>query len=562
MEKFFAEYTKWKTMDLPEDLRAELDEIEGKPDEIWDRFCKDIEFGTSGLRGKMGAGTNRINSVVLRKASLGVAKYLTERYERPGLAISFDTRINSREYAAIVSEVFAENGVDAFIFAAPTPVPVLSFAVRFLRLNGGIMITASHNTKEYNGYKVYDHFGNQIDNSKARILETYIKKEDPFAESSRVGEKGRVTVLKENVKEAYLEAIKRNTLFWDKPERCREALGKLSVCYTPLNGAGLEYVTEALDTLGTGSVKIVESQKAPDGNFPTCASPNPENDGAFYEALKMCADNQCDVILATDPDSDRMGAAVLTEGGYCKLTGNQVGELMFDYILRCLSDGRGERKLREGMVAFKSFVSSPLVEKMGRAYGVQVRNVFTGFKNIVFEIEKLKEAGREDDFIFGFEESLGYLYGDDYTRDKDGVMACQMLCLMAAQQKSKGSNLLRRLEEIYEEFGYTESITTAIVYKKEKDRERMSAIMTSLFEGQLRKEPEWKPLIKKEFCFRQQNMYMADLQGGNRLIIRPSGTELKLKIYIFAGGSTRDEAIDTASELCGLARRTLEEKNE
>lgn len=562
MEKCFIEYTKWNAVPLPQDLKAELDEIDGNYDEIWDRFCKDIAFGTSGLRGKMGAGTNRINSVVIRKASMGVAKYLTERYEKPGLVIGFDTRINSREYAASAAEVFAEKGVDAFIFSHPVPVPLLSFAVRFLGLNGGIMITASHNTKEYNGYKVYDHVGNQIDNSKAEIIEDYIKRQDPFEKTTFRGEgSGRVSVLAEEAELAYLEAINRNTLFWDNSEKCKEALGDLSVCYTPLNGTGLKYVTETLDTLGVGTVQVVESQKEPDGSFPTCPSPNPENDAAFSEALKICKDNRYDVILATDPDSDRMGAAVLTDDGYCKLSGNQVGELMFDYILRCLSAGEGGRKLRKGMVAFKSFVSSPLAEKIGQAYGVQVKNVFTGFKNIVYEVEKLKETGHEDDFVFGFEESLGYLYGN-YTRDKDGVMACRMMCLMAGEQKAKGSDLCRRLEEIYEEYGYIESITTEIYYRQEKDKEKMTRTMTFLFSGELKKRPEWEKTIKKEFCYRRQNMYMADLAGGNRLIVRPSGTELKLKIYIFAGGKTRDEAVDTASKLCSLARKTLEDRNE
>ena len=547
-------------MMLPEDLAEELGAIEGDRDEIYDRFCKDIVFGTSGLRGKMGAGTNRINSVVLKKATMGVARYLTERYEKPGLVIGFDTRINSKEYAASVAQVLADNGVDAFIFGKATPVPVVSFAVRHLKLNGGIVITASHNTREYNGYKVYDHFGNQIDNHKARLVEEYIRNEDPFSQCEPPGG-GRVTVLDGSVKESYLAAVRGNLLFWDSPEKCKEALSQLKVCYTPLNGSGLGYVTRVLDGIGVGTVDVVAAQKEPDGSFPTCPSPNPENDAAFAEALRMCAERgrEYDVILATDPDSDRMGAAVLSEEGYCRLSGNQVGELMFDYILRCRSRGCDGGLLPQGTTALKSFVSSPLTEEMGRAYGVNVKNVFTGFKNIALEMERLKAAGRDGDFLFGFEESLGYLYGD-YTRDKDGIMACQMFCLMAAEQKARGKSLTDRLEEIYRQYGYIESITTALLYKQEKDRARMAAIVKSLFDGRLKDCAELAKDIKKEFCYRQQNMYCADLEGGHRIIIRPSGTELKLKIYIFAKGSTRDEAIDRAAALCAMVRETLEKE--
>lgn len=547
-------------MALPDDLAEELADIEDDPDEIYDRFCRDIVFGTSGLRGKMGVGTNRINSVVLKKATMGVAGYLTERYENPALVIGFDTRLNSKEYAASVAQVLADNGVNAYIFGEATPVPVVSFAVRHLELSGGIVITASHNTREYNGYKVYDHFGNQIDNAKARLVEEYIRKEDPFSEEEPQG-CGRVVTLDGSVKEAYLEAVQSNILLWNEEDQCSKALSELRVCYTPLNGSGLGYVTRVLEGLGLGTVDVVAAQKEPDGRFPTCPSPNPENDAAFAEALKMCKKRggEYDVILATDPDSDRMGAVVLTEEGYRRLSGNQVGELMFDYILRCRSRCRDKGELPHGTTAFKSFVSSPLTEEMGRAYGVKVKNVFTGFKNIALEMEKLKSAGRADDFLFGFEESLGYLYGD-YTRDKDGIMACQMLCLMAAEQKAQGKSLTDRLEEIYRQYGYTEAITTAIHYKHEKDRGRMAAIVKSLFDGRLRDCEMPGNEIKKEFCYRQQSMYCADLKGGHRIIIRPSGTELKLKIYIFAKGDTGDKAIDKAAELCAMVRETLEKE--
>lgn len=560
MERAFKEYTRWQGENIPEDLAAELAQMAGDADEIYDRFCRDMAFGTSGLRGKMGAGTNRINSVVLRKATLGIARYLTERYEAPAVVIGYDTRINSREYAQSVAEVFAARGVTACIFGEPTPVPVVSFAVRHLGINGGIMLTASHNTKEYNGYKVYDHFGNQIDELKASLLESYINEEDSFCWAP-AEKQGEVITLDGSVKAAYLEALKKHTLWWDEPEVCRRALAELEVCYTPLNGSGFSYVMDTLGNLGVRKTSVVSSQQAADGNFPTCPSPNPENDQAYDEAFRQCeAAGSCpDIIIATDPDSDRLGLVVQMNDGYVHLSGNQVGELMFDYVCRCHSAGVCGRNLEGNKVAFKSFVSSPLAEEIGRAYGVEVRNVFTGFKNIAREIEQMKAAGREDDFLFAFEESLGYLYGD-YARDKDGVAAAQMVCLMAAEQKAAGSSLGQRLEEIYSRYGYTESITSSIVYKQEKDRGKMAAMIEELFCGKLKRSQRQDAAVLKEFCYRHQKMYCADLAGGHRVIVRPSGTELKLKIYIFAKGQSRDEAIDMAAELCSWARNVLEDK--
>ena len=317
----------------------------------------------------------------------------------------------------------------------------------------------------------------------------------------------------------------------------------------------------ALANLGASDIQVVASQQAPDGNFPTCPSPNPENDHVYEEAFKVCEahDHKFDIIIATDPDSDRLGLVVRTEDGYDHLSGNQVGELMLDYVCRCHSAGICGRDLSGRKVAFKSFVSSPLAEEIGRAYGVEVRNVFTGFKNIAREIEQMKASGREKDFLFGFEESLGYLYGD-YTRDKDGIMAAQMVCLMAAEQKAAGSDLASRLEAIYGRYGYTESIATSIVYRQEKDREKMVCTMGGLFRGRLKKLQREDTPVRKELCYRQQNMYCADLAGGHRVIVRPSGTELKLKIYIFAKGQSRDQAIDMAAELCSWARNILEDK--
>ena len=570
MEKAWKEYTRWTAQKLPEDLATELEEIRGNENEIYDRFCKDIAFGTSGMREKMGAGSNRINSVTLRKASIGIGKYLREVHEHPALVIAYDTRINSREYAAGVAEVFAKEGIEVFLFDEPTPVPVLSFAVREMGLCCGIMITASHNPKEYNGYKVYDRFGNQIDEKNAAIAEEYIKKVNPFADSSAevtVEELEKVKSVPKDIKERYLQALEDNTPFPRELEAVKESLSRLRICYTPLNGSGRPYVLETLRRLGMKEKNIleVESQKMPDGNFTTCASPNPEYEEAFGEALKVCEANadageKPQLILATDPDSDRLGVMCLNEeGAYVRLSGNQVGELLFDYICRCRfgeAAAAEEQKEQTAWVAFKSFVSSPLTEEIGKTYGVKVKNVFTGFKNIACEMEKIKrrcENGGNEEFIFGFEESLGYLCGD-YTRDKDGVMAARMVCLATAQLLGEGENLCTHLQELYEKYGYMTAMPFSVQYAGEKDRRRVEKIIAELFAGKLKSEK-----ITKEFCYREKEMYCADLAGGHRLIVRPSGTEPKLKVYIFARGGSASEADENAKAIKAWTERFLRE---
>ena len=572
MEKAWKEYTRWTAQKLPEDLAAELEEIRGNENEIYDRFCKDIAFGTSDMREKMGAGSNRINSVTLRKASMGIGRYLREVHEQPALVIAYDTRINSREYAAGVAEVFAKEGIEVFLFDEPTPVPVLSFAVREMGLCCGIMITASHNPKEYNGYKVYDRFGNQIDEQNAAIAEEYIKKVNPFADSSAkvtAEELEKVKSVPKDIKEKYLQALEDNTPLPREHETVKESLCRLRICYTPLNGSGRPYVLETLKRLGMKEENIleVESQKLPDGNFTTCESPNPEYEEAFSEALKLCeasteAGEKPQLILATDPDSDRLGVMCLNEEGiYVRLSGNQVGELLFDYICRCrLSQNAAgaEQKEQKAWIAFKSFVSSPLTEEIGRSYGVKVKNVFTGFKNIACEMEKIKrrcENGGNEEFLFGFEESLGYLCGD-YTRDKDGVMAARLVCLAAAELLGEDKTLYTRLQELYEKYGYMTAMPFSVQYAGERDRRKAEKIIAGLFAGKLKSEK-----ITKEFCYRDKEMYCAELAGGHRLIVRPSGTEPKLKVYIFARGGSASEADENAQKIKAWTERFLREVN-
>lgn len=562
MEKAIREYTHWAARPLPKDLQDELEAIKGNETAIYDRFCKDLTFGTSGLRGKMGVGSNMINSIVLKRATDGVVDYLLSRYTKPEVIVSYDTRINSMEYAEVVAKELAKGGVAVRIFAEPTPVPVLSFAIRELKVNGGIMITASHNPKEYNGYKVYDHCGNQIDDAKARLIESYISEKPYFERKLQyAADSAEIKILDNQVKNAYLKALGQQLLFWTDEEKARKSLSELSVVYTPLNGAGRDYVMEVTKSLGIRKIKLVEEQGFWDGRFPTCPSPNPEYDEAFQVALDKYCDEKTDIIVATDPDSDRMGVMARQRkplereqgqgkaslekkeqepaGTFKRLTGNQAGVLMLDYICYCHQKNVCGRTLNGDKVAYKSHVSSPLTEDIAEYYGIQIKNVPTGFKNIAAEIENLKKQGREDDFLFGFEESLGYLYGN-YTRDKDGALAVQMICLMAACLKEQGKTLFDKLEEIYARHGYVTSSVKSFYLKTEMDRKKIDELMDGLFSRKLRFLMGER--VKHDLSHRDINMYRAVLPEGHQIIIRPSGTEMKVKVYAYAKGDSEQEA--------------------
>ena len=547
MEKYLEQYSLWKKAELPEELKQQLDEVERNGEELFDRFCRHMTFGTSGLRGKMGVGTNRINEAVIRRANMGVADYLTSKHDRSCMVIGFDTRLNSEKYARQTAEDMALRGIDVYIFDRPTPVPVVSFAIRDLGADGGIMITASHNPMEYNGYKVYDHSGNQIDDIKARKVEACIEKHSYFEKVQSCDNKGTITLCGDNIKEAYFDALEDCFLPWtDDMKQVQDALANLSVVYTPLNGAGRDYAVKIFEKLGIKKIRFVEEQWEHDGTFPTCPSPNPENARAFDLAAGQYADEDTDIIIATDPDSDRMGIMARKDGTFRRLTGDQTGLLMLDYICSCHQKGIGGRNLDGHKTVYKSFVSSPFAEDIAASYGVELVNVPTGFKNIALEMEKLEISGRAEDFLFGFEESLGYLYGN-YTIDKDGLLALQMTCLMAACLKVRGSDLYGKLEELYQKHGYVESKAVSIDFKSEKDRDRMNGIMEGLFDGRLTDLMGQKPVYDPSV--RELNMYKVRLEGGHQVIIRPSGTEMKIKIYAFARGSSGKEAAENLDEL-------------
>ena len=550
MENIIKQYTFWRAQALPRQLYQELEDISKDTEQIYERFCREINFGTSGLRGKMGAGPNRMNEVVIKRATMGVADYLLSKNDRPLAVIGYDTRINSKEFAEEVARDLSVMGVDSYLFPEPTPVPVVSFAIKHLKASCGIMITASHNPKIYNGYKVYDSVGNQIDDDKARLVESYISKHEYFEEVAEHPEQdGVITIGDGKVKEAYLKALAGNLLLWtDDKDEAAMALSKLNVIYTPLNGAGRDYCIRVFENLGVSNVSFVKEQWERDGNFPTCPYPNPENPDAFSKALGYIKEDT-DIIIATDPDSDRMGVMAKKageKGQFVRLTGDQVGLLMLDYICQCHSNGIGGKVLGPNKVAYKSFVSSPFAEDIARHYGIQLKNVPTGFKNIAREMEVLKQEGREDDFLFGFEESLGYLYGT-YTRDKDGVLATQMACLIAAKLKKEGKTLYDKLDELHQKLGYVKSKGMAIEFEAEKDRETMSQIMKDLFDNKLTSLMGQNLEVDEEYG--KLKMFKANLAGGHQVIIRPSGTELKIKIYVSAKGNSAAEADDAAEKM-------------
>lgn len=567
MEKSLRQYALWCGETLPKELRKELEYIKENHDEIHDRFYRDMTFGTSGLRGRMGVGTTRINSVVLRRATMGIADYVLEKRSHPAIVISYDTRANSRFYAEEVAQTLSSRGIDTWIMAEPQPVPLLSFTIRYMGLSGGIMITASHNPKEYNGYKVYDHYGNQIDDKKARLMETYIEKHGYFENRRKApGTDGKIYKVPEEVLQKYRDSISGIAPWWQEELQCRKVMDTLDVIYTPLNGTGCSHVTEIFRRLGVGQVEVVENQIIGDGKFETCPSPNPENRKAFAEAEKLATSrvaqgkNPADIIIATDPDCDRMGVMVYDHGQYVLLSGNQVGELIFEYLCDC--------KEREGVdlkkkFVYKSLVSSPLVDVMGKARGVGVGNTLTGFKNIALKMEDLCQQGREEDFLFGFEESIGYLYGT-YTRDKDGVMAAQLVALVAGYCKAQGMSLMDLLDQIHEKYGFVETRSGALHFAREKDRIVMSEIMESLFRGELDFAAGFG--VKQDDSYRSSGIFrgVIDCDGTahHSFIVRPSGTELKLKSYVFAEGETNEEAETMADKILQELQNWLEKKKE
>lgn len=541
----YEEYNRWLAQpDLPDDLREELENIRGNEMQISDRFYRDLAFGTGGLRGVLGAGTNRMNRYMVRKATQGLARYLLSGPAcRRRVAIAHDSRLNARLFAVEAGCVLAANGIEAYLYPRLEPTPALSWAVRALGCDAGICITASHNPAEYNGYKVYGSDGCQITVAAAEKIQEFINGVDCFLdvrvlEEKRAREQGLLRDIPEEILDGFIDAV------YEQRMPSPEAPPPLKVVYTPLNGAGLECVSRILHKIGVLDLTVVPEQAEPDGNFPTCPYPNPEIREALQKGIELCATVQPDLLLATDPDCDRVGVAVRAQNGnFVQLTGNEVGVLLLDFICQTR---RQAGRMPEFPVAVSTIVSTDMADAVARKYNVELRRTLTGFKFIGEQIGLLEKRGECERYILGFEESYGYLSGP-HVGDKDGVNAAMLICQMAQFYKACGQNLLQRMQMLYDEFGWFQDALHSYNFKGQAGFLRMQDIMNAL-----RTSPPAYLAQRKVACVVDYSAGVKDLppadvmefqlEEGGKVLVRPSGTEPKMKIYLFARGQDRAEA--------------------
>ena len=540
------EYARWCAANLDDpDLAPELASIAGDEEAIKERFAVALKFGTAGLRGVIGAGTNRMNVYVVRQATQGLANWVKTQGGSQTVAISYDSRIKSDVFAKAAAEVLAAIGVKVRIYKALMPVPALSFATRYYGANAGIMITASHNPAKYNGYKAYGPDGCQMTDEAADVVYAEIQKTDVLTGAKTMTFEegmaaGLIQYVEDDCCEALYQAIESRSV---RPGLC--ATAGLKLVYSPLNGSGLVPVTRILKDLGITDVTIVPEQKDPDGNFPTCPYPNPEIFEALRLGLELAEKSGADLMLATDPDADRVGIAVrCKDGSYELLSGNEVGVLLLDYICA----GRIEKgTMPANPVMVKSIVSTPLADKVAAHYGVECRNVLTGFKWIGDQIAKLEAAGEVERFIFGFEESYGYLAGS-YVRDKDAIIGSMLICEMAAYYRSIGSSIKEELERIYREYGRYLNKVDSFEFEGLSGMDKMAKIMADLRADHLTEIAGYK--VEKVTDYKKPeetglpaaNVLIYSLEGGASVIVRPSGTEPKIKAYYTTLGKDLAEA--------------------
>ncbi|MDD6998892.1 MAG: phospho-sugar mutase [Oscillospiraceae bacterium] len=540
------EYARWCAANLDDpDLAPELASIVGDEEAIKERFAVALKFGTAGLRGVIGAGTNRMNVYVVRQATQGLANWVKTQGGSQTVAISYDSRIKSDVFAKAAAEVLAANGVKVRIYKALMPVPALSFATRYYKCNAGIMVTASHNPAKYNGYKAYGPDGCQMTDEAADVVYAEIQKTDVLTGAKTMTFEegmaaGLIQYVEDDCCEALYQAIESRSV---RPGLC--ATAGLKLVYSPLNGSGLVPVTRILKDLGITDVTIVPEQKNPDGNFPTCPYPNPEIFEALRLGLELAEKSGADLMLATDPDADRVGIAVrCKDGSYELLSGNEVGVLLLDYICA----GRIEKgTMPKNPVMVKSIVSTPLADKVAAHYGVECRNVLTGFKWIGDQIAKLEAAGEVERFIFGFEESYGYLAGS-YVRDKDAIIGSMLICEMAAYYRSIGSSIKEELERIYSQYGRYLNKVDSFEFEGLSGMDKMAKIMADLRADHLTEIAGYK--VEKVTDYKKPeetglpaaNVLIYTLEGGASVIVRPSGTEPKIKAYYTTLGKDLAEA--------------------
>lgn len=550
---YLERYSAWCNADILPEVRAELEAISNDQEELKGRFGSELQFGTAGMRGIMGAGTNRLNRYTVRRAAQGMAAWLSSTDLPKKAAIGYDSRHNSQLYAEICAVAFAEKGIHTYLYDRLAPTPMLSYAVRQLGCGCGIVISASHNAGAYNGVKCYGPDGCQMTDEPAAIVTDkistipyFVPEEKSFAEFMQ---DGLISYIGQEIWESYYQTVLAESI---DPDMIRSA--GLNIVYTPLCGTGNEPVREILKRLGV-NVTVVACQEKPDGDFKTCEYPNPETDAALNESYKVADQNPCDVILGTDPDADRVAIAVPSGSGYQKLSGNELGCLLLDYILKARS-AKGD--IPEGAIAVRSIVSTPLADKIAKNYGVTMKAVLTGFKYIGGEILELEQHNQEQKFLFGFEESCGYLKGT-YARDKDAVVASMLVCELAAYLKKNGKTILDALNELYKTYGYylanVKSIELTGSDAMQKAADMMSnlrqtvpvsiggATVTIFNDYQSRSSRDLETGETTPIQLPKSNVLEFILGNRGSVIVRPSGTEPKVKFYYTAVGADQHDAV-------------------
>ncbi|MBB6621840.1 phospho-sugar mutase [Clostridium gasigenes] len=549
-------YDNWiNSSIIDENIKEELRNISDEK-EIEDRFYKDLDFGTGGLRGIIGAGSNRMNIYTVSKATQGFANYLNGRFKNPSVSIAYDSRNMSMEFSKSAALTLCANGIKVYLFEELRPTPMLSFAVRYLDCTGGIVVTASHNPKQYNGYKVYDEFGGQVTDEKADIIINEVNNIKDFKEIKTITEeealkKELLVYIGAEVDTAYIELAKGLTI---RTNLVKEKASNLKVIYTPIHGSGNIPVRRVLSELGYTGVKVVSKQELPDGNFPTASYPNPEDPAVFKLALDMAKTENPDVIFATDPDADRIGVVVKdSTGEYKVLTGNQTGLLLTEYMLESLKE---ENKLPENGVLIKTIVTTEGARKIAEAYNIEIIDVLTGFKYIGEKIREFKEAG-DKTYLFGFEESYGYLAGD-FVRDKDAVIAAMLISEMTLYYKENGKSLYDALIDLYEKYGYFKETLVSIELKGKEGQEKIASCIEALrnsiltevdgalietkLDYKLSTEENIIKATKTKINLPKSNVLKFICENGSYFVVRPSGTEPKMKVYLSIKGSSLEGA--------------------
>lgn len=552
------------------DLIDELKSIKNDENEIHERFYTSLKFGTAGLRGVIGAGTNRMNIYVVRQATQGLANYVINKYGKGSVAISHDSRIKADLFMIEAARVLAANGIKVYITKELEPTPVLSYLVRYYKCQAGIMVTASHNPAKYNGYKAYGEDGCQMTDAAATAVYDEICKLDIFndvkiTDFDEAVKSGMIEYVDDSVYDTYLEKVLEQQV---NPGICKDA--GLKVVYTPLNGTGNKLVRRVLSMIGVEEVEIVKEQELPDGNFTTCPYPNPEIKEALQKGLDLCDKVKPDLLLATDPDADRVGIAVKDyDGSYRLISGNEDGVMLTNYILSCK---KASGKLPEKPVVVKTIVTTKLINKLCEKYDCELKNVLTGFKYIGEVILNLEKKHEENRYLFGFEESYGYLSGT-YVRDKDAVVASMLVCEMAAYYKKQGKSLAEVIDGLYEEFGYYLNQTYAFEFDGAAGMQKMADIMSEIRQNppkavagynvvkisdyQLKKETDLVSGKVTDIDLPTSNVIALNLEGDNAVIIRPSGTEPKIKLYITAVGKTHSDAAAICDNLVEAGKKLI-----